>query len=69
MIVSHTIFIWFVTAITGGLNFAWGVREVFLLRRFWPERRVRHDEFFGSMVGLVIAVLGVFGCFKYHLGL
>lgn len=66
MIVSHEVFIWWCSVMVGGLSVAWLVYDVILLRRAWPRGREAHDQIFGSIVGITIAVLGIIGVVSLH---
>ncbi|HKE17363.1 MAG TPA: hypothetical protein VKB80_20955 [Kofleriaceae bacterium] len=74
MIVSHGLFMWFVTAMAVGICVGWGARDVYLVSRLLrrgpadrPDRAVWRDQVFGSVMGLVLAVFGLVGVLKYHL--
>jgi hypothetical protein len=66
MIVSDEVFMWFNTVMIAGIVIVWGARDLYLLSKLWKERREKHDEFFGSLMGLVIVTIGAIGLFKYH---
>lgn len=68
MIVSHQVFMWFVTLMVVGICTFLAIRDASLLRACWKRRRQEPDELFGALVGLVIAAVGFAGVFKYHLG-
>ena len=70
MIVSHTLYIWSVTLMAWGLGGSWTIVELVRLRRALAEDRrdpVVRDRIFGSLVGLLICVVGVALATKYHL--
>lgn len=75
MIVSHTVFMWFVTAMSVGICVGWGARDVYLLCKNLPQRgraassdpAAWRDQIFGSIMGVVLASLGLLGVLKYHL--
>ena len=75
MIVSHQLFMWFVTAMGVGICVGWGARDVYLLFKLVPRRgrpdgpdpAARRDQVFGSIVGLMLVVTGLLGVLKYHL--
>lgn len=69
MIVSENAFVWFATVMIAGLCVGWTAWDGRLLIKLWPERKERHDEFFGSIMGLVMVAIGVVGLVKYHLSL
>lgn len=75
MIVSHQHFIWFVTVVTVGTGLVWLVVDTVRLRRALAaravtaaERGARHDRIFGSIIGLMVALVGIIGMLRYHLG-
>ena len=75
MIVSHQHFIWFATALTVGLALVWLVVDGVRLRRALAapaataaERGARGDRIFGSIIGLLVAIIGIVGMLRYHLG-
>lgn len=75
MIVSHELFMWFVTAAAVGICIGWGARDIYLLakhlprkgRAAWSDPAAWRDQIFGSVFGLVMIVLGLVGALKYHL--
>jgi hypothetical protein len=75
VIVSHDLFMWFVTAMAVGICVGWGARDVYLLSRRLlrrgradpPDRAVWCDQVFGSLMGLVLVFFGLLGVLKYHL--
>lgn len=77
MIVSQEHYIWFVTAVTFGTSASWLVVDIVRLRRALaerdgmpdgPDQPSRHDRVFGSLIGLVVAAIGIAGVLRYHLG-
>ena len=70
MIVPHAYFIWFVTAMAAGISVGWFAVDAVRLRRTLrePPSASRHDRLFGSVIGLVIAAIGIVGVLRYHLG-
>lgn len=76
MIMSHAAFMWIVTTLTVGICVGWGVRDVYLLRKNLSvagraaatDRAVWRDQIFGSIIGVVMCLLGIYGSLKYHLG-
>lgn len=71
MIVSHEIYIWFVSVLTCGTGVSWLVVDTVRLRRALAEREAtpaRHDRIFGSIIGLIVALIGLVGVLRYHLG-
>ncbi len=69
MIVSAKVFLWFNTAMVLGIAFISTWWDGRLFARLWPERNDKHDEFFGSIMGLCIVVIGLFGIIRHHLSL
>jgi hypothetical protein len=73
VIVSHQHFMWFITAMAVGICVIWGAREVYLLlvklprsgREEGQDRRQWRDQIFGSIVGMVIIVMGLIGVYRY----
>jgi hypothetical protein len=75
-IVSLTAFKWFLTILTGGLAGSWLVYDAFNLVRL--HRKVSgapkgatmdassHDKYFGYVIGVLIGVIGVWGCLRFH---
>lgn len=68
MIVSQTVYIWFVTVMVFGVCVGWGAYDVVLLKRSLARGREGHDPAFGAAIGLVISAIGIIGVFRYHLG-
>jgi hypothetical protein len=69
-LVSHTVFVWFLTLFTGIVAFTWFVYDAIkLLRLRNADGRdpVVHDKRFGYGMGVVIGAVGVLGVLKYHL--
>jgi Kef-type K+ transport system membrane component KefB len=69
MIVSATTFLWFNTIMVLGIALIWTLWDGRLFVRLWSQRKDRQDEFFGSVIGLVIVVIGLFGIIRHHLSL
>jgi hypothetical protein len=70
MIVSHEHYIWFVAALTFGTSASWLVVDIVRLRRALAEKEAtpaRHDRIFGSVIGLVVATIGIAGVLLYRL--
>ena len=73
MIVSHEHAMWFVTGAALLICVVWGARDVYLLFRHLPaagraqfkDRAVWRDLIFGSIVGVVIIALGLYGILRY----
>ncbi|MBA3464723.1 MAG: hypothetical protein H0T46_32620 [Deltaproteobacteria bacterium] len=69
-LVSHTVFVWFLTLFTGIVAFTWFVYDAIKLLRLRKEDGrdpVVHDKRFGYGIGVVIGAVGVLGVLKYHL--
>lgn len=68
-LMSPSAFKWFITILTGGLAGAWVIYDSINLIRFRKLDRsdgsVR-DRHFGYVMGIVIGVIGVIGCLKFH---
>jgi hypothetical protein len=70
MIVSHEVFLWFCSALVIGLSAAWIVVDIVRLRRALRDGAAGvdvHDRVFGSIVGMVIGVVGLVGAARFHL--
>lgn len=75
MIMSHAAFMWIVTALTVGVCVGWGARDVYLLckhlpargRAAWSDQAAWRDQIFGSIIGVAMGFLGIYGALKYHL--
>ena len=73
MIVSHLYFLWFVTFASLLICAIWGARDVYLLvkylprrgRETWKDRRQWRDQIFGSVVGVVIIIIGIIGVVRF----
>jgi hypothetical protein len=68
-IVSNEAFGWIVTALTGGLAGTWVVHDLlFLARLRGKDRRdpLVRDQAFGYVMGIVIGVIGVWGCMRFN---
>ena len=73
MIVSQLHFMWIVTFASLLICVIWGARDVYLLvkhlprrgREKWDDRRQWRDQIFGSMVGVVIIVIGIIGVARF----
>jgi len=68
-LMSPTAFKWFITFLTGGLASAWFVYDsINLLRTRKLDRSdasVR-DKHFGYVMGILIGLVGVLGCLRFH---
>jgi hypothetical protein len=67
-LLTYAQLMWFATIMTTGLAGFWLVWDLFRLRRFWPKGRAAHDEIFGSIIGITIALMGLIGVVGFHLG-
>jgi hypothetical protein len=68
-LVSQTAFEWFVTSVTGGVAGAWFVYDAINLlriRRADGRDPLIRDRRFGYAMGMVIGLVGVFGCLHFH---
>ena len=68
-IISQSAFEWFVTTLTGGLAGTWVVYDTFNLYRTRRSDRsdpVVRDKHFGYLIGIVIGVIGIIGCLRFH---
>ena len=73
MIVSHLHFMYFVTFASLLICAIWGAREVYLLVKYlprrgrekWTDRRQWRDQIFGSVVGVVIILVGIIGVIRF----
>ncbi len=68
MIMSHESFMWLATGITGGMGVFWTIWDIRRLVRFVPKGSEAHDEIFGSIMGVLIALFACGGVVLYHLG-
>lgn len=68
-IVSDNTFRWILTILTFGLAGAWLVYDSYSLIRSWNADRgdsVVRDKHFGYVVGIVIGIIGIVGCLRFH---
>lgn len=68
-LVTHDTFRWILTGLTGGLASTWLVYDTYnLIRSRSADRRdpTVRDRRFGYAVGIVVGVIGIIGCLKYH---
>jgi hypothetical protein len=68
-LMSANAFKWFVTFLTGGLAGSWLIYDAINLIRFRNlDRRdgVVRDRQFGYVVGIVIGIIGIVGCLRFH---
>jgi hypothetical protein len=59
---------WLGSLLVGALAGFWLVWDGIRLRRYLPRWRTAHDEVFGSVIGLIIAAIGIIGVIRYHWG-
>jgi hypothetical protein len=62
-------FRWFMTILTGGLAGFWVFYDSFnLIRTSKLDRRdpVVRDKHFGYVIGILIGIVGVWGCLRFH---
>jgi len=68
-VMSDIAFKWFITFLTGGLAASWFVYDTINLLRLrgadGGDPLVR-DKRFGYVMGLVIGVVGIIGCLRFH---
>ena len=69
MIISETAFLWFATFMVMSIVIGWCFWDLRLFLRLWKKRKENHDEFFGSIMGLVMVVIGLVGIIRHHLSL
>jgi len=68
-LVSQTVFEWFVTLVTGVVAGAWSVYDLINLlraRRADGRAPLVRDRRFGYAMGIVIGLVGVVGCLRFH---
>ncbi len=68
-LMSPNAFKWFLTILTGGLAGVWVIYDAFNLFRTRNLDRgdaVVRDRQFGYVMGMVIGIVGVVGCLKFH---
>jgi hypothetical protein len=68
-ILSPQAFKWFLTILTGGLAGVWFFYDAFNLIRTRNHDRsdgVVRDKHFGYVIGIVIGIIGVLGCLRFH---
>lgn len=68
MIMSHESFMWLCSGLTAGMGLFWVVWDLLRLIRFLPKGKDAHDEIFGSILGVMIALFACVGVLRYHLG-
>jgi hypothetical protein len=73
MIVSQLHFMYFVTFASLLICGIWGARDVYLLAKYLPRRGREkwkdpaqwRDQIFGSVVGVVIILIGILGVIRF----
>lgn len=68
-LMSPTAFKWFLTILTGGLAGVWLIydaRNLFVTRKLDRADGVVRDKHFGYVMGMVIGLVGVIGCLRFH---
>ena len=68
-LMSATVFKWFITLLTGGVAASWAIYDgINLLRARGADSAnpIVRDRRFGYVMGIVIGVLGVIGCLRFH---
>jgi hypothetical protein len=68
-LVSQTVFEWFVTLVTGVVAGAWSVYDIINMiraRRADGRDPLVRDRRFGYAMGIVIGLVGVVGCLRFH---
>ncbi|HEU0034631.1 MAG TPA: hypothetical protein VFQ53_28600 [Kofleriaceae bacterium] len=68
-IVDDTTFKWILTILTGGLAGTWLIYDsISLIRSRNADRRdpLVRDRHFGYVIGILIGVVGVVGCLRFH---
>ncbi len=69
LLVSPDTFKWTITLITGIVAGIWLVYDA--LKLFWLRKQdgddpVIHDKRFGYVCGVIIGIIGVSGCLRFH---
>ena len=70
MIVSQEHYEWFLSAVTGGAAVYWIGIDSYRLRKALRADRANpatRDQIFGSIIGIVVGFVGVFGVSYHHL--
>lgn len=68
-LMSPEAFKWFLTILTGGLAGSWLLYDAYnLVRIRKADKRdpIVRDKIFGYIMGMVIGVVGVIGCLRFH---
>ena len=68
-LMSPTAFKWFLTFLTGGLAGAWLIYDsINLIRSRSADRSdpIVRDKHFGYVIGILIGIVGIVGCLRFH---
>jgi len=68
-VMSDDAFRWFVTFLTGGLAASWLVYDtinILRIRRADGGDPLVRDKRFGYVMGMIIGVVGIIGCLRFH---
>ena len=68
-LMSPNAFKWFLTILTCGLAGAWAIYDTINLirtRNLDRNDAVVRDRHFGYVMGMIIGIVGVVGCLKFH---
>jgi hypothetical protein len=65
-ILSDNGFRWFLTLTTGIVAGGWAVHDVVFLARLRRTDALFRDKRFGYLMGVVIGIVGVWGCLRYN---
>lgn len=69
-LVSHTVFVWFMSLFTGVVAGTWFLYD--LIKLYWLRKADKtdptvHDKRFGYSIGVCVGLIGVLGVLKYNL--
>ncbi|HEX5060102.1 MAG TPA: hypothetical protein VFV99_12115 [Kofleriaceae bacterium] len=68
-LMSPNAFKWFLTILTGGLAGVWFFYDSFNLirtRNLDRSDAIVRDKHFGYVIGILIGIIGVVGCLRFH---
>ena len=68
-LMSPNAFKWFLTILTGGLAGTWFFYDSFNLirtRNLDRSDAIVRDKHFGYVIGILIGIVGVVGCLRFH---